>query len=370
MRVVDVLEQGIADGTQIGAQLYVSQGGTVVADLALGRARDDVEMRTDSMMTWFSMTKAVTAVAVAQQWERGAFDVDDAVGRYVPEFAVNGKEGVTLRHLLTHTAGLANADGILEGTPWRESRAENLARIYAAPPDYEPGTRAGYHAAAGMSVLGEIVARVSGVPFDQYVRDEIFLPLGMVDCWVGMPVERYEAYGDRIGYMHVTATGTPERLRGIDSPRVASEPMPGGNGRGPMNQLARVHEALLGHGTRDGVRILLPVTVAAISARHRTGVLDETFGVVMDWGLGLAVDWYATGRYSSRRAFGHGGHQSSVAFCDPEHDVVVAVVCNGMPGRDRHSERLDAISSAVYVDLGLAEAGDAGRAKPFPTVGL
>ena len=82
------------------------------------------------------------------------------------------------------------------------------------------------------------------------------------------------------------------------------------------------------------------------------------------------VDWYATGRYSSRRAFGHGGHQSSVAFCDPEHDVVVAVVCNGMPGRDRHSERLDAVASAVYVDLGLAAADDPGRRKPYPTVGL
>ena len=79
-------------------------------------------------------------------------------------------------------------------------------------------------------------------------------------------------------------------------------------------------------------------TVAAISARHRTEMLDETYGVVMDWGLGLVVDWYATGRYSSRRAFGHGGHQSSVAFCDPEHDLVVAVVCNGMPGRERHGE--------------------------------
>jgi len=65
--VLDVLEKGIADGTQIGAQLYVSRGGAVVADVALGRARADVDMRTDSMMTWFSMTKAVTAVAVAQQ---------------------------------------------------------------------------------------------------------------------------------------------------------------------------------------------------------------------------------------------------------------------------------------------------------------
>ena len=370
MRVLEVLEQGIADGTQMGAQVYVSRGGSVVADVAVGDARDGVEMTTDTLMTWFSMTKAVTAVAVAQQWERGAFDIDDPVVRFLPEFGAHGKDRVTIRHLLTHTAGIPDADGMRDGTPWRESRAENLARIYAAPLDYEPGTRAGYHAAAGMSVLGEIVARVSGCPYGQYVRDEIFGPLGMDDCWVGMPTDRYEAYGDRIGFMHVTSERAPVRLRGIDSARACAEPMPGANGRGPMNQLCRLYDMLLGEGERAGVRILSPVTVAAISARHRTGMVDETYGVEMDWGLGLVVDWYASGRYSSRRAFGHGGHQSSVAFCDPEHDLVVAVVCNGMPGRERHSARLDSISSAIYVDVGIASAGDAGRSKPFPTNGL
>jgi CubicO group peptidase (beta-lactamase class C family) len=159
-------------------------------------------------------------------------------------------------------------------------------------------------------------------------------------------------------------------LSGIDSARATASPMPGANGRGPMNQLGRFYEMLLGRGERAGTRVLAPITVAAISARHRTGVLDETYGVEMDWGLGLVVDWYATGRYSSRRAFGHGGHQSSVAFCDPEHDLVVAVVCNGMAGRERHQARLDAISSAVYLDLGLASADDPGRSKPFPTQGL
>jgi len=375
MRVVEVLEQGISDGTQIGAQLYVSCRGEVLADLAVGNAREGVEMTTGTLMTWFSMTKAVTAVAVAQQWERGALDIEAPVVLYLPEFAGDpghdpAKRRITIRHLLTHTAGIPNADAIHAGTPWRESRADSLARIYAAPVEYEPGTRAGYHAAAGMNVLGEVVARVSDIPYERYVRDEIFGPLEMADCWVGMPVDRYESYGDRIGHMHVTESGEAVRLAGIDSARATSEPMPGANGRGPVNQLGRFYEMLLGRGERAGARLLSPVTVAAISARHRTELLDESYGVVMDWGLGLPVDWYATGRHSSRRAFGHGGHQSSVAFCDPEHDLVVAVVCNGMPGRERHSARLDAISSAIYVDAGIADAGDAGRSKPFPAVGL
>jgi CubicO group peptidase (beta-lactamase class C family) len=366
MRAVEVLEQGIADGTQIGAQLYVSQGGEVVVDTAVGESRPGVPMTTDTMMIWFSMTKATTAVAVAQQWQGGALDVDDRVVDYIPEFGSNGKDAITIRHLLTHTAGIPWSDGVLEGKPGREPRQENLARIYAASLDYEPGTRAGYHAGAGMSVLGEIVERTSGVPYEQYVRDAIYNPLEMEDCWVGMPEERFAAYGDRIGSMHNTEGEEPVAIRGIDSARAASIPIPGGGGRGPMNQLVKLYESLLGYGDP----VLDRVTVAAISARHRTEMLDETFGIVVDWGLGLAVDTFAMGRYCSRRAFGHGGHQSSIAFCDPEHDVAVAAVFNGMPGRERHNARLDAVSSAVYLDLGLAKPDDEGRKKPFPVLGF
>ena len=146
--------------------------------------------------------------------------------------------------------------------------------------------------------------------------------------------------------------------------------MPGANGRGPMNQLGRFYEMLVGTGRVTACALLSPVTVAAISARHRTEMLDETYGVVMDWGLGLVVDWYATGRYSSRRAFGHGGHQSSVAFCDPEHDLVVAVVCNGMPGRERHSARSTRSAARSTSTSGSPTAGDPGRSKPFPMLGL
>src|SRR5665213_536234 len=86
---------------------------------------------------------------------------------------------------------------------------------------------AGYHPAAGMSVLGEIVERVSGVPYERYVRDRIFEPVGAPDCWMGMPEPRYEAYGDRIGYMHNTTGAEPVVLRRINSARSAATPMRG-----------------------------------------------------------------------------------------------------------------------------------------------
>ena len=121
-----------------------------------------------------------------------------------------------------------------------------------------------------------------------------------------------------------------------------------------MRQLARLYEALLFHGELDGVRIVSPQTVEAMTARHRVGLHDETFGVVMDWGLGFNIDGGSMGPHCSPRAFGHGGAQSSLAFCDPENGVVSVIQTNGMAGNDKHYPRFFAISKALYEDLGIA----------------
>lgn len=368
-RTAAVIAAGIADGTHIGAQVSVSHDGAV-HDLAVGESRPGVAMTGDSMMIWFSMSKAACAVAVAQQWEREAIRLDAPVATYLPEFGANGKDRVTIRHLLTHTGGFPWADGIIKARPWRESVDENRARIYAAPLDdgWVPGRRAAYHPTSGHTVLGAIVEAVDGRRYDHYVRKEVFCPLGMTDSWVGMPAEQFDAYGERIGRMQNTADDTVQGLLGIDTREIAPLPIPGASGRGPMHDLRRLYEMFLGEGTRNGARLLSPQTVAALSARHRVGLIDETFGIDINWGLGLAIDSYIMGRHCSPRTFGHGGAQSSAAFCDPEHGVAVALVCNGMPGGDRHAPRMDAIATAIYEDLGLASG--AGREKPYPTTGL
>ena len=116
--------------------------------------------------------------------------------------------------------------------------------------------------------------------------------------------------------------------------------------------------------------MLLPQTVEAITARHRVGLYDETFHAQCDWGLGFAVDAYAMGRHASPRAFGHGGALSAISFADPEHGLVAVVQTNGMCGNDDHYLRLDAVTTALYEDLGFAASGAPGRDKPFPSVEL
>jgi CubicO group peptidase (beta-lactamase class C family) len=371
-RATAVLQSGIDRGLHLGAQVYVWHAGDTIADDAIGEARAGVPMTTESMVTWFSMTKPTVAVAVAQQWERGALSPDDPVARHVPEFAQHDKGGITLRHLLTHTAGIRGGDQVTSTAGIPGYWDEIVAGICAVEREegWEPGGRAGYHLTCGMTMLAEVVRRADGRPFEQYVREEVFLPLGMHDCWVGMPKERHADYGERIGTMHNTQGDAPVPLDALDADGTMARCIPGGGGRGPMRQLARLYLALLHGGALDGTRVLSPQTVAAITARHRVGLFDETFHCECDWGLGFAVDNFAMGRHASRRAFGHGGALSAYSFADPEHDLVAVVQTNGMCGNDDHYRRLDEVMTAVYVDLGLAPDDAPGRDKPMPTLEL
>ena len=370
-RTTKVLEAGIADGLHLGAQVYVSLDGKVLADGAVGEARAGVPMTPEHLIIWFSMTKATVAVSVAKAWERGLVDLDAPVASYVPEFGVNGKERITLRHCLTHTGGFRTGDAVLSSAKDPvDNWDEVVAGICAVPLEdgWSPGNDAGYHLTCGMTMLAEVLRRTDGRFYSQYVREEVFEPLGMDDCWVGMPlgkVDEYDAAG-RVGTMHHTAGEAPVPLDRLDSKGSLTRCSPGGGGRGPMRQLARLYEMLNGRGEREGVRILGEQTVEAITARHRVGIFDRTFGIPLDWGLGFGIDSSSHGRHSSRRVFGHGGAQSSIAYCDPEHGLVVALQTNGMPGTDRHYVRLASLADAVYEDAGLADPSSPGREKLRP----
>jgi CubicO group peptidase (beta-lactamase class C family) len=364
------LEAGVAEGLHLGAQAYVSHGGKVVGDFAVGTARAGVPMRRDSLVLWLSATKPVAAVAVAQLWEKGLLDLDDPVARHIPEFAARGKEAVTIRHVLTHTGGFRGILGNWEDRPWE--------RIIAAVCDakleagWEPGKKAGYHLATSWYVLGELVRRLDPGrrPFERYVREEIFLALGMNDSWVGMPPEKYRQYGERIAWTYDTRDpGHPKSGHPFDTEAGAAACRPGSNGRGPVRELGFFYEMLIRKGARaGGVRIASPQAVEAITAPHRIGMYDQTFKHVMDWGLGFILNSarygadtvpYGYGPHASPRTFGHGGSQCSTGFADPENGLVVALMCNGRPGEAAHDRRLRSVLAAVYEDLDLAGDGAA-----------
>jgi len=359
---LELVHAGIAQGFHTGAQIYVSRHGQPAHDLALGEAAPGRAMTTDTLMLWMSSSKPVAAVAIAQLVERGLLGFDARVAEFIPEFAAAGKADITIKHILTHTAGFRWLDTGWPDAPWDDV----ITRICAMPlePNWIPGLRAGYHIETSWFILGELIRRLDGRSYDRYVRDAIFGPLDMADSWVGMPIERYRAYNGRIGIMYNTAQGQCAPT-GFDTEAACAACRPGGGGRGPIRELGHFYEMLLNGGSRGDIRILRPETVTLLTARHRVGMMDETFQHRMDWGLGFIPNSnqygpqtvpYGYGLHASPMAFGHSGAQSSTGFADPAHGLVATVVFNGMPGEPKHNRRIRRLLTALYEDLNLAPA--------------
>lgn len=332
------LERGISRGWQTGAQLYVWLDGQTVVDLALGEARPGVALTSSTLVEWASATKPITCAAAALLWQRGLLDLDDPVCRHLPEFAANGKEAVTIRQLLTHTAGLS--DPVHDLMPWDEA----VAAVCRAPlvEGWVPGKRHGYNSVA-MWAVAALVVRLSGRPFAEFVRTEIFECLGLHDAWLGMPVDVYRAYGDRFAAVPGVPASRTEAW--------VTWGRPTGGGHGPIGDLGRFYAALLQR------RMLAAPVIEAMTTRHLCGVYDEQLRATVDRGLGfLLASSYAGhgyGPHASRRAYGHGGRNWCQAFADPAYDLAVAVYWNGRPDPVAHGERQVALLGALYEDLGL-----------------
>ena len=153
------------------------------------------DIQPDSIALWMSSGKPLTAVAIAQLVEQGEIELDDPVAAFIPAFAAHGKQDITVRHLLTHTAGLRTADFRYPRDDWDTI----IAAVCDRPPEdgWTTGEKAGYHTQTTWFILGELVRLVDGRPIDQYVREMIFVPLKMNASWMGMPPDVYGRYAER-----------------------------------------------------------------------------------------------------------------------------------------------------------------------------
>ncbi len=362
-RTEALLHDGIQRGLHRGAQLYLSLSGHTVAHFALGHARPDQPLTLDHRLCWLSSGKPVAAAALMILVECGRAELDEPVADFIPDFAAEGKHTITLRHLLTHTAGIRNAEGASAAPSWDEI----IARICRARPEknWLPGRRAGYHYTVSWFLLAEVIQRLSGQTYNDFVRQHIFSPLGHSDTGCQMTSAQFHSLGDQLAPMLVRG---PDGLRPhptLDSAAEATKCKPGSGFRGPVAALGHFYEMLLGEGSWHGHRILDPRSISQITRRQRHGMFDETFKFPLDWGLGLIINDpqgsgqhmpYGFGRHASPETFGHGGLQSSSGFADPRHRLAAAIIFNGQPGETSHQERIRAVTTAIYEDLGLARS--------------
>lgn len=356
---LSVYHDGVERQLHTGMQIYVSLRNEVIVDGGVGFSTTNQPMTRDTINPWLSAGKPLTVVAILQQWERGRLRLDDLVIKFIPEFGGGGKDRITIRHLLTHTCGIRNVETGWPDVTWDES----IQRICdaAVETDWIVGRTAGYHTSTSWFILGEILARLTGRPYSEVMRSDLFEPLNLGHTWASFDETEYEKNSARLGKMYARESSGLRLLDWHEFLR-CHRPSPGANTRGPIRELGQFYEMLLNEGTFSERRIISEQTVAAMTARHRVGEFDLTLAHAVDFGLGVIIDSnrygadtvpYGYGQYCSPRTFGHGGAQSSQGWCDPESGLVVAYFFNGRPGEGQHGRRLRKFNEAICTDLGL-----------------
>lgn len=363
-RLAEVLLDGIDSREHLGGQVYISRKGVELLDCSFGWNDSDrlSQLEKDSLILWRSAGKPLTAIFIAILVSQGKIEFDTPIVAIVPEFLGDGRDGITVRHLLTHTAGLRGGDRLNESLGWEEM----LNRLLAIIPEdgWIPGERAGYHIAGSWYLLGEICSRLmGGITFSELIRKEILLPLGMEKTWVGIPEDLWDSgYSEKISSTYITSADKISKHPYLDLKWSCCQCRPGGNARGPVRDLGKFYE-WVEIARRGEVPFLASEIIERMLRPARPpGLFDETFRHQMDWGLGFMVNSarygretvpYGFGRYASEETYGHGGAQCCSGFADPSHDLVVCWAVNGLAGEISHQRRIRRINDAIYEDLGL-----------------
>ncbi len=325
-----VLERAVESGAFPGAVALVARHGRIVLHEAVGKAslRPTVrEMTRETIFDLASVTKVVaTLPAVMILLERGSLRLDDAVTRFMPEFGKAGKEEVLIRHLLTHTAGLAPFGFLYRCCG---SREKILARICEYPLENPVGAVEVY-SDLGLIILGEIVGRVSGQPLDVFARQEIFAPLGMADTMYRPPAELQE---------RIAATeDDPWRGRVLvgevhDENAYAMGGVSGHAGLfSTARDLAIYAQMFLNGGEYGGKRLLSPLTIRQTTVRQNAAIPASTRG--LGWLLKDPA-FTSAGDLLSPEAYGHTGFTGTMLWIDPVVDLFIILLTNRVhPSRE------------------------------------
>jgi CubicO group peptidase (beta-lactamase class C family) len=376
MRIVDTgpvqaaMRDAIASGRETGLHVVAYHEGKKVIDLCDGIADPATGRRVDSktLFNVYSVTKAVTATALHIQAERGFVDYDRPIADYWPEFAAHGKAAATVRHALTHRAGIPQMpEGV---TPELMCDWDYMVGAIAElEPLAPPGEKTLYQSMTFGWIVGEIVRRsdLQNRNFRDFVLQEICAPLGLEDLWIGVP----DAVEDRIAVMSdANADDPPPPLATLFSrsmpPQVALIPsvferpdvrracIPGVGGIFNACDEARFWAMLAEGGELDGVRLLSKERVAAFSTCRDNG--DEPDPVMFGAPIPISVGGYWLGgdRVTSPRAIWHPGAGGSIGWADPDHRLAVAICHNRMfNAYDPKDDPILPITRAIAKTLGL-----------------
>lgn len=356
-RLMQKNQEYVDDGKVAGVITLVNRGGRLVhTSVAGNRGVDDPRpLEIDHLFRIYSMSKPITAVAAMQLYEQGKFSLNDPISKFVPELKdlkVQNADGslsdankpITMHHLLTHTAGFSygfdpkdDVDQLYRKANLFASKdlthfAEQLAKL---PLRYQPGER--WHYSVASDVLGLVVERISGVPFDQYLEENIFQPLGMSDTFFSVPADKMDRFlpnhfwNRKEKKLGTIGSDTPGALaRFVDTTLYSG----GGGLVSTSHDYMRFAEMLRNGGSLKGVQILSPKTLNYMTKNHLSDQatvagsgeqpLNQAFkGMGFGLGFGIIERPVEMRSTSSKGAFMWGGAAGTVFWVDPVEDIVV-----------------------------------------------
>ena len=360
----DRAEREVREGLLPACQIAIARNGKIAAMRTIGRAIQGGVEKPASDETLFdimSCTKAITSAAAWILMQEGKLAPQDTVVKFVPEFGTNGKDAVTVEHLLTHTSAIPTAPGAQKEWGDRKRRLERFAQWRLEHP---PGAKFTYHIAANFWPIAEIVERISGQDFRDFVRTRIAEPLGLPDLRIGLPRSLNDRVADVIWVGEAARAEEYEKL-GVTPPRVAmasinesmilefNEPevreigSPAGGCITSAGDLALFYQALLHDGRAyDGKQIWKPELLRDAFRIRNAGFKDPMRGFLANRALGIVIagdDGKANlrgfGRTNSPASFGHPGFGGQLGWADPATGISFAYLTNGFDRNDLREGR-------------------------------
>jgi CubicO group peptidase (beta-lactamase class C family) len=343
-RIQGMIQRYIDRKEIAGAVTLVARRGRVawlrsqgVADLETGQA-----MRDDHIFAIASMTKPITSVALMMLYEQGYFQLNDPVSKFLPEFKdmkvampgapaayklVPADRPITIRHLLTHTAGLPNTyvgptkpeyDKLVAARKPDDTVGDFTKQLAKLPLNFEPGTSWEYGPAT--DVIGRLVEVLSGMPLDKYFEEKIFKPLGMKDTYFYVPDDKQA----RRATIYTRAEGGGIR----PLPRAAGGNKKFFSGAGGLSSsiqdYAQFCQMLLNGGQLDGVRLLSRKTVELMTVNHIGPTIklwDSLPGERFGLGFSVRTDQGEAANLGSVGMFGWGGAFGTIFWVDPKENM-------------------------------------------------
>ena len=376
-RLTEVFQAYVADGKLAGSVVLVARRGKIAYLHAFGQRDREANspMPEDAIFRIASQTKALVSVGVMILQEQGKLLIGDAVGKYLPEFqkttvavpkkgggydVVDAKRPITIRHLLTHTAGIGYGEGVARDR-WQAAKIQGwyfadrdepvgatVSRMASLPFDAQPGERWVY--GYSTDILGTLIERVSGETLADFLAAQLFGPLGMNDTQFYLPPSKVA----RLAVVYsATESGKLERApdpgTGVGQGAYVKGPRKSFSGGAGILSTAtdypRFLQMMLNGGELDGKRILSRKTVELMTVDHLVNKQVEE-GVGFGLGFSVLKDLGARGVPGSVGEFGWGGAYHSSYWVDPTKELVVVYFTQLLPARDLDDH--DKLRTLIY----------------------